>query len=227
MPGLKRWDPAFGAAGNKVASSEMDQYQRYHIILPGIGTAAVGTAVNGGTSSSGAIVFATKVADYPRNVEFNVTGTGDGIAGTAIVNGKDQFGRTITETIDVGTANLGGTTAGTKVFAQFTSGSIYHGTHLGPGTATVGYGTTGTTALFGLPDKLGGTTDVISITASGGILTGGSAVVGGTVGAQVNVAQSAIKARQNVTGTTVITVLYKPSYDTSSEQNSAALAQVA
>src|SRR3990167_2713803 len=229
MPGLKKHFPDFTFSENKVAPSEIDTTKQYIIALPQVGTASVGTAVTGGTSASGAIVFLTKSADYPRNLELNLCGTHGSTFGSAVVNGKDQFGNVITETIGINVGNAGtggGTIAGTKVFAQLTNGTITHGTHPGTSNLTLGWGTTGTTALFGLPDKIGGTADIICLASSSGILTGGSAIVGGTVGALVDTTTHAIKASQNVTGTTVISVLYRPSYDSSGETNNSVLTPV-
>lgn len=220
MPGLKRFYPDFTFSGNKVAPSETDWYRQYHICLPQVGTASVGTVITGGTSLSGAFVIFTPIADYPRNLELNLTGTANGLGGTAVINGKNQFGAVITETIGVvGTLN-GGTTAGTKVFAKVTNGTFTYGTSLGGGTATLGWGTQGTTTLFGIPDKLGGTADVINVTLASA-LTGGSSIANGTVGSLVNLTQNAIHLNLPLTGTNFINVMYRPSYDSSNESNNA------
>jgi len=230
MPGIKQWHPDFAFSGAKVAPSEIDTVKQYIIVFPQIGTAACGTCVGGGTSASGAFVFVGgPAADYPRSLELNLAGTHGSTFGSAIVNGKDQFGNVITETIAVatgaGAGTGGGTVAGTKVFAQVITGTGYHGTHPGASTMTLGWGTTGTTALFGLPDKIAGTADVISMACTTG--QAGSSVVGGTIGALVNTTMHAICASQNVTGSMVISVLYKPTYDKPGEANAQALTPVA
>lgn len=227
MPGLRKWDPAFGAAGNLVAASEIDEYRQYRVILPQVGGTNVGTVGPAGTGVGSPIGFLTLMADYPRNIAMSYVGTGTGGGGSATVNGRDQFGRLVTETIGLASgAGTAGTTAGTKVFARFIDGTFTYGTHLGPGTVGLQFGTTGTTALFGLPDKIAATTDVKSITLATA-LTGGSAQNNGTVGTAVLVGQHAFRAMTNVVGTTFYTVTYKSTYDSSQENNNAALAQVA
>lgn len=226
MSGLKTIGglPGFNT-GQKVSPDEIDTTKQYIVVFPQVGTASVGTAVVGGTSATGAFAIFSKSADYPRNLEFNLVGTHGTLGGSVIMNGKDQFGQSITETIQVPVGTLGGTVAGTKVFAQVTSGTVYHGTHPGPGTPSIGWGTTGTTALFGLPDKIRGTQDVIAIAYTVGQV--GSAVGGGTIGAFVNAGVHAVAASTNVTGSCVLSVLYRPSYDSSGESNNSTLTPVA
>jgi len=227
MSGLKNYHPDIAYADNKVAPDETDWYRQYKVILPALNT-TVGTAPAAGTNAVSTITVTLPVADYPRSLALNYIGTGTGGGGSATINGRDQFGQVITETIGqatgVGTA---GTTAGTKIFAQITSGTFTFGSQLGPGTPLIQFGTTGTTAKFGLPDKIQKASDVIMFTSSAGILTGGSAVNNGTISAFVDAATHAFRAPTNVTGTTVYTVLYKSTYDSSSENLNAGLTQLA
>lgn len=222
MSGLKRGLPELRFSSNfgstpllAVTPDEIDRYEVITIDAPassvGLAPTWVGTGVVAGTSTNEALVIINAIPDWPRNIEFAVTGTAAGMAGTLIMTGFDQFGSAITETLTVATASNGGTTVGTRVFGQFTSGSIQLGTAVGNGTTRVGLGTTGTTALFGLPFKLGGTTDVKILTFTAG--TGAVSVNGGTIAAFVNVPMSAIKSPFNVIGTTSITVWARPTFN--------------
>src|SRR5260221_569098 len=139
-----------------ITPDEIDRYEVVTIVNPNTLTANafIGTYAVAGTSAANSLVIVNAIPDWPRNLEYSITGTGAGMAGTTTVTGRDQFGSVITETISIGTASNGGTTAGTKVFAQVTSGTHNFGTAVGNGTARLGLGTTGTTAMFGLPFKV-------------------------------------------------------------------------
>ena len=101
---------------------------------------------------------------------------------------------------------------GTKVFGQFTSGTVSFGTAVGNGTTRIGPGTTGTTSVIGLPYKLGGTTDVKIIGWTGG--TGAVAINGGTIAAFVNVPQSGINLPFNTPiGTASLNVWARPTFN--------------
>jgi hypothetical protein len=215
---LKKWDPGFGFSGNKVTPDEIGWDMMYYIINPSINTTWFGTTAIGGTVAQKTLVLINALADYPRNLEFGVQGT-NAIGGTWDVNGKDQFGNSISEsgTIAVsGTA--GGTTAGTKIFSEVTTGtfSFATGGSVGNGTPKLGVGTAGTTALFGLPAKLGGTFDVKMISGSfGGVgtSTSGTFIHGSAVAANVDMYNHAIKAPLDVqAGTTVYAIRYRPTY---------------
>lgn len=190
-----------------VSPDEMDAYTVYSVVNPatiGATNQWIGTWAVAGTSAAGALVIINTMPDYPRNLEWSLTGTAAGMTGTASVVGRDQFGAVISESFTFAGANNGGTVAGTKVFAQVTSGTMTFGTAVGNGTARLGLGTAGTTTLFGLPVKLGGTTDVkmLSVTAGTGPVT----VNGGTIAAYVNVPMSAIILPvPQTTGTMAIT----------------------
>ena len=223
MSGLKRDVPGLRFTSTAGASNptptlavtpdEIDRYEVYTVINPA--TLNVnqwfGTFPVGGTSSLGTMVVVNAISDYPRNLEFSVTGTGAGMAGTLTATGRDQFGSVIQEVISIGTASNGGTQPGTKVFAQITNGTINFGTAVGNGTARVGLGTTGTTTLFGLPFKVGGTTDLKLLSVVAG--TGGVSVNGGTIAAFINVPQSAILAPVTTTGTMTITAWVRPTFN--------------
>src|SRR3990167_2477788 len=101
------------------------------------------------------------------------------MTGTCTLYGYDQFGVYQNEAITFTGASNGGTAVGTKVFAQLSAGTLAFGTAIGSGTARVGVGTIGTTLLFGLPARIGGTTDVKHI--AWGSNGNNSTVNGGTI----------------------------------------------
>jgi hypothetical protein len=216
--GLKKHMPDFSWDGNKVSPDEIDRYEYYTVINPSIDITWFGT-VAGTSTQAKAIVAKSKIADYPRNIRVSMTlASGSATGGTAILNGKDQFGEVITETFAIATAANGGTAIGTKVFSEFTSGTVTFGTSdAGNATCNVGVGTAGTTTLFGLPTKIGGTTDIKRINGSftgTGTSTVTSAVFGGTPSSAAVTATHAFKAPADVpAGTVIYNVQYKPSYD--------------
>jgi len=196
----------------RITADETDQYTVYTIAHPT--TAAlhplhIASAGTAGTSANNPLVINNRLPDYPRSVQFAIAGSAAGMAGTLTINGKDQFGATISESMSFGTAANGGTVAGTKVFAQFTSGTVNFGTAVGAGTPSISFNA-GTNALFGLPVRLGAATDVVHLSQTQG--TGAITVNGGTIAGFVNVGQSAIRPASTVTGTTVINVWVKSSF---------------
>lgn len=210
---LKRAQPGlrFALSEYAVTPDEIDKYSIYTVVNPSADTAwyFLGTA---GTAKVQPGTWLTVCPDYPRNNEFSITGSAVGMAGTAIINGKDQFGKSKTETLGFGSANNGGTVIGTQVFAQITSGTFYYGTAVGGGTLRYGFGTGGTTCLFGLPDKLGGTSDILLF--SFGSQSASKKVGSGTLGAWVNTTQHAVLAPNDIVGsTTHLSVWYKSSYN--------------
>ena len=212
---FKRSQPALRFANSEqgVSADEMDVMQQYIVINPSFSSTWFGTFAVAGTAAVKSLVVINAIADYPRNVEFGMAGTATGMAGTFVLAGRDQFGNVISETLGYGSADNGGTVVGTKVFSQVTLGTLTMGTAIGNGTARLGVGTLGTTCLFGLPNKLGGTTDVKTI--AWGSNGNSSTVGGGTIAAFVNVPQSAIKAPNSLGGTVAtLSVLYQPSYVT-------------
>lgn len=216
MSGLGEQFPGFQkGAGGAAIPSDIDRYEVYHIVGPQMGTFAWGTAV-GTSTQSPTIVFDTAMADYPRNVEVKILpASGSITGGTVTITGKNQFGVTFSETFAVGTAVNGGTAVGSKIFATFATAVGTLGvSDAGNCTVTVYPASTGTTALFGLPTKIAGSTDVKLMSfGSTGVA---KAVNGGTIGAFVDTTVHAIKAPNTITtpaaNATWINVWYKSTY---------------
>jgi hypothetical protein len=211
---FKKSQIALQTGVERVSPDELDAYEVYTVINPSteaLGPQFMGTAAVGGTSSVQALVVTNKYPDYPRNLTFVVVGTGAGMAGTLVLNGKDQFGSTITETFATGTAANGGTVSGTRVFGQITSGTVSLGTAVGNGTSKLTF-TPGTNCLFGLPVKIGATTDVVHYGMSAG--TGPISVGGGTaIGSLVNTAVHAFRPFAAFGGSTNFNVWVKSTYN--------------
>lgn len=152
--------PGFNQAGNQVQQKDIDQYVIYTVSKPSVSATymALGTG-----STNTAFVIKSAIPDYPRNFLYQVTGGTTG--GTFTVNGVDQFGSQITESVTIGTAAAGGSLSGTQIFGSLTSGT-YYPIAANTGTASVGFGTkvggpaTAGANWFGLPVKIQGTTDV-------------------------------------------------------------------
>ena len=197
----------------------MDAYTVYNVNNPVtdlLGVKSVGTAAVGGTSSIQALVVTSKYPDYPRNIALAVIGTHGSLGGTLTINGLDQFGSVITETITVTNADNGGTTSGTRVFGQFTSGTISLGTAVGNGTTNVRF-VAGTDCLFGLPVKIGATTDVVHYGHTVG--TGMVNIGGGTaIGSLVDTGNHAFRPFAAFVGTSFFNVWVKSTFN-SEEQN--------
>lgn len=222
--GIKSGYPDIGLLGNKIAPEEIDRYEVYHIVNPSYSDAWVGTWAVAGTSAVGTAVLTNAILDYPRSLEFRLTGTAAGMTGTTTAIGFNQFGGSINEVFTFAGASNGGTVKGTKIFASITEAPILtFGTAVGNGTARLGVGTSGTTALFGLPAKLGGTTDVKFITKGGSV--GALTVNGGTIAAFVDVPNHAIKAPTDVASANNIMVWYRPTYDAKADPNMSNLSQ--
>ena len=211
MSGLKRHLHALTIANSEfaVTPDEVDRYEVVTISAPGINTAWWASAGTAGTAAEVACVLISEIADWPRNVRFALAGTGVGMAGSLDLVGVDQFGGSVSETLGFGSADNGGTVVGTKVFAAVNSGTLRYGTAVGNGTPAIGF-VTGTNCLFGLPLKIGGTTDVVLLSQAVG--TGAVAYNGGTVAGFVNTAYHAIRPAATITGTTVINVWVNPTY---------------
>lgn len=219
---LKSHYPDITFSGNKITSDELGWDQQYIVINPSIsatwfGTTAVGTA---GQSKPfvGNILTARGWADYPRNAVYAVAAAGGSThGGTWTVNGIDQFGSAVSETVAIATATGGGTVEGTQVFSRITSGT-YNFANAGDanGTPRLGVAITGTTALFGLPVRLGGSTDIKYIGGNMlgvGTQTNGTQVFNGTPSSAAHMTQHAFKAPETlVAGTTSFIVRYRSSY---------------
>lgn len=218
--GLKKWAPDVRFSGNLVTPDEIDRYEVYNVVNPSTANASLATAVGTSTQAK-AIGFASgsNLPDYPRNLRVVVSvASGSTKGGTLAVNGKDQFGNTITESLVVTVAADGGTTEGTKVFAKLTSGTFTFGTSdAGNGTCEVGCGIVGTTAMFGLPFKLGAAADIKKYNWQS---NGTQVPVAGSVGAdQYDLTYHAVKAWKTVDGTTAFQVWAKPTYNAEYDAN--------
>jgi len=210
---FKVFEPAlrFNITNYAITPDEQDAYQVYTVVNPAADTAYffLGTA---GTSKVQPGTWLSVCPDYPRNLHWSIAGTGVGMQGTAIINGKNQFGDSITETYSFGSIDTGGTVIGTKIFAQITSGTFYYGTAIGAGTLRLGVGTGGTTTKFGLPTKVGGTGDLLLY--SFGSQSTPVKVGLGTLGAWLDATDHSVLAAKDIVGsTTHLSVWYKPSYN--------------
>ena|SRR3990167_10455277 len=205
-------------ANERVSPDEMDAYTVYNVNNPVtglLGVSAVGTAAVGGTSSVQALVVTSKYPDYPRNIAFAVTGTHGSLGGTLTVNGFDQFGSAITETITVTNADNGGTTSGTRVFGQFSSGTVSLGTAVGNGTSTVRF-VAGTDCYFGLPVKIASENDVVHYGHTVG--TGMVTIGGGTnIGSLVSTTVHAFRPFAAFVGTSFFNVWVKSTYNSEAD----------
>ena len=141
MSGLKEYDPAFQSAKGQVTPDEQDSYIQYLIQNPSVSATWVGTAAGGTSTQAKALVLINKNVDYPRTLLYGVVGTND-MGGAWTINGKDQFGNVVTETITLGTTAAGTpavANAGTQIFAQVTSGTFTVTTGaVGLGSARIG-----------------------------------------------------------------------------------------
>lgn len=102
MAGFKRSQPGLAFASEKVTPDEIDMYRQYIIAFPAVATGLAQTWYFLGTSGTADTVAITPlrvIADYPRSLEFSITGSSVGMAGSVDVNGRDQFGVVISETI--------------------------------------------------------------------------------------------------------------------------------
>lgn len=219
MPGLKRHYPDIRVSGNRVTPDEIDRYEQYVIGNLSDNVAWFGTVAPG--TVAGNFVIDNTRADYPRNVHFSIVGPAGGVGGTASLTGKNQFGVTQTETLTIGSANGGGTVAGTKVFAQISAATYAPNGVDNTGTPRLGYtaaATTATNPMFGLPAKLGGTADIKAVTW----VNNGTATVH-TAAAAANVANHAFVGTVAVAKTHQYVVLYKPTYNAEYEKDMAGL----
>jgi len=216
MPGLKKHHADVRFSGNKVTPDEVDMRQRYVVTYPSIGASTLGTAAAGTVNVAWTAV--NTILDYPRTVLFSVTGGTTG--GTTIINGNDQFNRSVTETITIATAAAGGTVAGTKIFDSFSSGTYYPAGGDNTSTAVLGYakGTAAATrAWFGLPVKIKATGDVKRITwINNGTQTD---INGGTIAAYVDTAQHAIRGTAIVAATDIYIVDVLSTYTSENDAN--------
>lgn len=210
MAGFKRSQPGLRFnTGERITADEQDDYNIYSVGNPGTSNIWFGTAAVAGTSATGAFVISNRYPDYPRNINYTLVGTGAGMAGTFTVNGVDQFGAVVSETVATGTASNGGTIVGTQVFGRLDSGTVNFGTAVGNGTTKLGF-VPGTGCLFGLPVKIAGTQDVVLMSHVAG--TGNVSYNGGTIAGFINTTLSAFRPAVSVTGSETINVWVKSSF---------------
>lgn len=220
---IKNFQPAVAFSGAKITSDELGWDQQYIVVNPSIDSAWFGTTAIGSAALQKAyvanIVTARGYADYPRNAAYAVAAAaGSTHGGTWTVNGIDQFGSAVSETVTLATATGGGTTNGTQVFSKINSGtfSFINENGTSAGTPKVGVAILGTTALFGLPSRIGATTDIKYIGGNllgVGTQTNGTQVFDGTPSSAAMLAQHAFKAPVAVpAGTCTYVVRYRSSY---------------
>jgi hypothetical protein len=212
MP-LKRHYIDFQAqTNNKVTPDEIDAYQQYQVINPGISATAIGSATAGTVSQVVALGIANTVMDYPRTLLATWTGSASN-SGTVHVVGKDQFGVSITEDLALAQGTQWtGTDATEKIFAEVSAATATMGTGVtGTGTVSLGYAIAPTTAAFGLPSKIAAASDVKAITWTNE--TGLSIPLnGGTIAAYVGTAYHEFSGTETLEGTTTLSVLMRSTY---------------
>lgn len=218
--------PGVAMSGMKVAPQEIDRYEIYSVQNMSISATWVGTPAVGTSGQSKALVLINKYLDYPRSLSYALAGSA-GLGGTWTVNGYDQFGSAITETCAIGTATNGGTTNGTAIFSQVTSGtvSIATASEAGSGTGRLGVAIAANDYWFGLPCKIASTADVKRITHTG---SGGIALtVAGTnsIGTLVSTTTHAFRGTVALTGTMSLTAMVVPTYENSKQEDMANLSQ--
>lgn len=228
MPGLKKYFPDVQFGANKVTPDEIDRYETYDVTFPSTSATWVGTAAGGTADQAKALVLINTTTDYPRNLLYSVVGTND-MGGTWVVNGEDQFGSSVTETVALATAAAGTpavAVAGTTCFASVSSGTFtVDGNAVGNGSARLGLaiGTSATAKFWlGLPTKIGAATDVKTIAWSSEFVQ--TTVNGGTVTGTtfVNTSNHAISNDSIMGGTETFTVIFKPTYDAQEDGNNIA-----
>jgi hypothetical protein len=227
MSGLGEHFPAFQFGGAQVAPRNIDRYEYINTGILSISATWVGTAAGGTSTQAKTLVLINKLLDYPRNLLYSCVGTND-MGGTWVVNGIDQFGQVIQETVTNGTVAAGTpafAVAGTKIFAEVKSGTFTVTTGaVGAGSARIGVavGTAGTLAFkLGLLSKIEGSTDVKSITwvKENTVTT----LNGGTIGAYVDTTNHAITGSAVMGGTESYKIIMKPTFDNLNKTNLAAL----
>lgn len=221
---LKKFYPDVRFGNNKVQPDEVDRYEQYIVMNPSISSTWFGTAV-GTSTQSPTVGLINAIADYPRNIRYVIGVTsGSTGGGTITTTGKNQFGSTVTETVAIPVATNGGTVIGTQVYAEVTAASATLGTmNAGNGTVQLGVGTAGTTTLFGLPTKIGGSTDIKAIRGSFngvGTSTAGTFVFGGTPSSAAQTTMHAFRAPLDVAaGTVHYSVTFRPTFNAENDLN--------
>ncbi len=224
MSGLKEHLTFVGQSKGQITPDEEDKYLQYVVNNPSISATWCGTCAGGTSTQAKALVLINKNLDYPRNLLYGVVGTAD-MGGAWVVNGKDQFGQSITESVTLGTAAAGTpavAVAGTAIFAQVTSGTFTVATDAsGAGSAQLGVaiGTAATAKYYlGLPTKIAAVADVkmiswskehVQVTMNGGSVTSDL----------VSTTTHSFCGTGVMGGTECFTVLFKPTYDNSGKAN--------
>jgi len=197
--------PGFNTGGQRVEPSDIDRYEVINTGVLSISATWVGTAAGGTSTQAQPLVLINRLLDHPRNLLYSQVGTADN-GGTWVINGKDQFGITVTETVGNGTVAAGTPAwakAGTTIFREVTSGTFTTATGaVGAGSPRIGVaiGTAGTTAFkLGLLTKIAGSTDVKAITwTTQNVVT---TLGGGTIGALVDATNHAFTGTSIMAGT--------------------------
>lgn len=224
MSGLKE-NIQYGAGqyGAQVTPDEMDRFEVMTLLNPSLSAVQIGTVSS--ATANAAFVLDNIRPDYPRTLLVSILGVAGGMGGTVTLNGFDQFGQPVTDTVGFGSANGGGSVATSNIYSRVTNGTIVGLAGLGGtavGTARIGYavGTaTGLVAKFGLPTKIAAVSDVRRITyTSQGV--GGTALNGGTIDSTlVDVTKSAFIPNRILAGTEVYQVAIKSTFDNSGKPN--------
>jgi len=223
MPGLKKHEPSFRFNSNKVTLDEINKREQYIVSDPGYSSSYIGTAAGGTSTQAKALVLINAAMDYPRNVLYSCVGTAD-IGGTWTINGTDQFGVSVTETVGSGTAAAGTPAfgiAGTQIFDTVTSGT-FTVAGVGAGSAAIGQciGTGATDKCwFGLPGKLGALADVKTITWTDEDAQ--TTLSGGTLATAVhiNTTTHAFGGTETVEGTQTYVVSFLSTYNSEYDDN--------
>ncbi len=230
MSGLKERLPEV-QMGYKATPDELDQYTQYVVSNPSTSATWCGTCAGGTSTQAKALVIINKNLDYPRNLLYGVVGTAD-MGGAWTVNGKDQFGNVISESVTLGTAAAGTPAvaiAGTAIFSQVTSGTFTVATGaVGAGSARLGVaigttpGASNDKYWLGLPVKIAAYTDVKAISWNKEHVQ--TTMNGGTVGtALVSTTTHAFCGTGVMGGTETFVVTVKSTYDNSGKANLANL----
>lgn len=213
---FKKFTPEVRFNGEKIDPDEMNRYENYYVLYPTASASFIGTAAAGTATQAKAFVITNQQLDYPRTLLVTITNSSGSVgSGVTVVNGYDQFGSAISETITaLGTQTT--VKAGTKIFEKVTSATITFGTlQEESGTATLGVaiGTaSGQVARFGLPFRVGATGDVKTITwVNNGTST---AITGGTVvSTLVSTVSHSFAGTKIVAATDIYYVKALPSYN--------------
>jgi len=221
MSGLNEIGGLYGFAqgDSQVQPRDIDQYHRVNTGILSTSATWIGTAAGGTSTQAQPLVLINTFTDYPRNLLYSQVGTADN-GGTWTVNGYDQFGQRITETVGNGTVAAGTpawTKAGTAIFLKVVSGTFTTataGVGLGSPRIGVAVGTAGTVAFkLGLMQKIGGSADVKSITwTTQNVVT---TLNGGTIGSLVDATNHAFTGTSIMAGTESYSAILKTSFDNS------------